>query len=127
MFARYYEEIPGIDPSIVIHEIKTYPDTKLVRQRLGLLHPRKVVAIKIEVEKLLKVGFIYLVPLTDWVSNIVKLIKSKELFEYVSITGTLINLVPKTTIQPRISIKLLMIVMEMKFSLSWMVLPITIK
>ena len=25
IFAWSYEEIPGIDPSIVVHEIKTYP------------------------------------------------------------------------------------------------------
>lgn len=25
IFAWYYEEMPGIDPRIMIHEIKTYP------------------------------------------------------------------------------------------------------
>eukprot|EP00253_Pinus_taeda_P010869 PITA_10869 len=58
--------MPGIDLSIVEHEIKMYPDVKLVRQRLRQVHPKKVVAIKAEIEKLLHVGFIYLVPLTDW-------------------------------------------------------------
>ena len=48
----------GIDPAIVVHEIKTYPDAKPVRQRLHQIHPRKVAAIKAEVEKLLKAGFI---------------------------------------------------------------------
>lgn len=60
-----YEEIPGIDPSIIIHEIKTYLDAKPVIQRLRLVHPKKVVAIRVEVEKLLKLGFIYSVPLID--------------------------------------------------------------
>eukprot|EP00253_Pinus_taeda_P033533 PITA_33533 len=46
--------MPGIDPTIVVHEIKTYPDTKPVRQRLRQIHPRKATAIKAEVEKLLK-------------------------------------------------------------------------
>jgi len=45
----------GIDPSIFEHEIKTYP--------------RKDPTIKVEVEKLLNVGFIFLIPLTEWVSN----------------------------------------------------------
>jgi hypothetical protein len=31
IFARSYEEIPGIDPKIVEHEITTYPDAKSVR------------------------------------------------------------------------------------------------
>ena len=61
--------MPGIDPKIVIHEIKTYPDAKPVRQQLCPVHPRKATAIKLEVEKLLKAGFIYPVALTEWVSN----------------------------------------------------------
>jgi hypothetical protein len=69
IFAWSYEEMPGIDPSIVVHEIKTYPGAKPVRQRLHPVHPRKAVDIKLEVEKLLKAGFIYPVALTEWVSN----------------------------------------------------------
>ena len=30
IFAWSYEEYPGIDPCIIEHEIKTYPDAKLV-------------------------------------------------------------------------------------------------
>ena len=67
VFAWSYEEMPGIDPAIVVHEIKTYPDAKPVRQRLRQIHPRKAATIKAEVEKLLKAGFIYPIPVTDWV------------------------------------------------------------
>eukprot|EP00253_Pinus_taeda_P003394 PITA_03394 len=69
--------MPGIDPSIVVHEIPTYPGAKPVRQHLRPMHPRKAVAIKAEVEKLLKAGFIYPIPLTDWVSNIVPVDKKQ--------------------------------------------------
>eukprot|EP00253_Pinus_taeda_P022024 PITA_22024 len=48
--------MPGIDPSIVVHEIKTYPDAKPVRQRLRQIHPRRAATIKTEDEKLLKAG-----------------------------------------------------------------------
>eukprot|EP00253_Pinus_taeda_P003762 PITA_03762 len=65
LFAWSYEEMPGIDPAIVVHEIKTYPDAKPVRQRLRQIHPRKAAVIKAEVEKLLKAGFIYPIPLMD--------------------------------------------------------------
>ena len=61
----------GIDPSIMVHEIKTYPTAKPVRKKLRQVHPRKAAAIKTEIDKLLKDGFIYPVPLTEWVSNIV--------------------------------------------------------
>jgi len=77
VFAWSYEEMPGIDPTIVVHEIKTYPDAKLVRQLLRQIHPRKATAIKAEVVKLLKAGFIYPIPLTDWVSNIVPINKKQ--------------------------------------------------
>jgi hypothetical protein len=75
IFAWSYEEMPGIDPSIVVHEIKTYPGAKPVRQCLHPIHPRKAAAIKLEVEKLLKAGFIYPVALTEWVSNLVPIDK----------------------------------------------------
>ena len=69
--------MPGIDPSIVVHEIKTYPTAKPVRQKLRQVHPRKATAIKAEIEKLLKAGFIYHVPLTEWVSNVVPINKKQ--------------------------------------------------
>ena len=61
----------GFDPSIVFHEIKTYPTTKPVRQKVRQVHPRKVAVIKAKIEKLLKAGLIYPIPLMEWVSNIV--------------------------------------------------------
>ena len=67
--------MPEIDPSIVVHEIKTYPDAKPVRQKIWQVHPRKEAAIKDEVEKLLKASFIYPEPLTELVSNIVPMNK----------------------------------------------------
>eukprot|EP00253_Pinus_taeda_P017676 PITA_17676 len=76
----------GIDPSIVVHEIKTYPHAKPIRQCLCPVHPRKAAAIKGEVEKLLKVGFIFPIPLTYWVSNIVPVTKKKE-FDLVFTTA----------------------------------------
>jgi hypothetical protein len=69
VFAWSYEEMPGIDPKIVEHEIITYPDAKPVRQKLRPVNPRKAAAIKAKVKKLLKAGFIYPIHLTEWVSN----------------------------------------------------------
>ena len=61
--------MPGIDPRIVEHEIKTHPNAKPVRQRLRAVNPRKAPTIKAKIEKLLNVGFIYHVSLTEWDSN----------------------------------------------------------
>jgi hypothetical protein len=78
IFTWSYEEMPGIDPAIVVHEIKTYLDTKPILQRLRPVHPRKATDIKLEVEKIMKVGFIYLVALTKWVSNPVPIDKKGD-------------------------------------------------
>jgi hypothetical protein len=59
VFVYSYEEIPCIDPRIVEHEITTYPDANLVRQKLRLVNPQKATTIKAEVEKILKASFIY--------------------------------------------------------------------
>ena len=64
MFSWSCEEIPGIDPSIVKHEIQTYHDAKPVQQKIRPVNPHKVAVVKAEVEKLLKVGFIYPIALT---------------------------------------------------------------
>ena len=76
-----------IDPSIIVHEIKTYPNAKPVRQKIWQVHPRKATAIKEEVEKLLKAGFIYPILLTKWVSNIVPVNKNKALLGFASNLG----------------------------------------
>jgi hypothetical protein len=61
--------MPGIDSDIIMHSIKTYPNAKPIWQRLRPVHPCKVAAIKLEVEKIIKAGFVYPVALTDWVSD----------------------------------------------------------
>lgn len=69
MFAWSYDEMPRIDPRIVQHEIRTYANDKLVRQKMQLVNLRKATMIKVEVEKLLKADFIYPLPLTEQVSH----------------------------------------------------------
>jgi hypothetical protein len=67
----------GINPIIVENEIKTYPDSRPLRQRLRYVNPRKAPSIKEEVENLLDAGFIYAFALTEWVSNPVPVNKKK--------------------------------------------------
>ena len=65
IFAWSYEEMLGIDSSIVEHEIKMYHDVKPVRQGLRPIHENKVVSIKVEVQKLFHASFIYIVLVND--------------------------------------------------------------
>ena len=76
VFSWTYKEMIGIDLSIVVHEIKTYPTVRPLRQKLRQVHPRKDAAINAKVEKLLKVGFIYPIPPMECVSNIVPVAKN---------------------------------------------------
>jgi hypothetical protein len=69
--------MPGIDPRIVEHDIRTYPDAKPTLQRFRFSNSQKAYAIKAEVEKLLNVGFICPVPLNEWVSNLVPVNKTQ--------------------------------------------------
>ena len=41
------------------------------------MNPKKAPTIKAEIEKLLKAGFIYTVPLTEWVSNLIPVDKKQ--------------------------------------------------
>lgn len=78
MFSWSSEEMPGIDPSIVRHEIKTHENAKLIHQKLWLVNPRNATTIKAEVEKLLKASFIYPISLMEWAYNQVLVTKNKE-------------------------------------------------
>jgi hypothetical protein len=77
IFSWSYEEIPGIDPWIIEHEITTFLDVKPFRQKIHPVNPGKVAAVKLEVKKLIKVGFIYPVQLKKWVLNLVPFNKKK--------------------------------------------------
>jgi hypothetical protein len=97
--------MPGIGPKIVEHEITMYPDAKAVRQKLRPVNPKKETAIKVEVEKFLKAGFIYPIHLTQWVSNLVPVNKKQGTicvctdfcdFQHHSLTKSLMNVLVAT-------------------------------
>ena len=69
--------MPSIDTSIVEHTIYMYHDVKPVCQWLRPVHLKKSATIKTKIEKILRAGFIYPVPLTEWVSNIVPIMKKQ--------------------------------------------------
>jgi hypothetical protein len=60
----------SIDPRIVEQNIKMYKNVIFFWQKLQPVDLIKATTIKAKVEKLLKASFIYIVPLTKWVSNL---------------------------------------------------------
>ncbi|RVX21643.1 Retrovirus-related Pol polyprotein from transposon 17.6 [Vitis vinifera] len=57
VFAWSYEDMPGLDPSIVQHRLPLLPQTRPVKQKLRRLHPRWSLQVKKEIQKQLSVGF----------------------------------------------------------------------
>ena len=75
VFAWSYEDMPGLDPSIVVHQLPTREDVKPKKQKLRRFRPDLLLKIKEEIKKLLEVGFIEVSNYLDWVANVVPVIK----------------------------------------------------
>ena len=71
VFAWSYEDMPGLDPSIVQHHLPLVPHARPVKQKLRRLHPRWSLQVKEEIQKQLSVGFISVVEYPEWLVNVV--------------------------------------------------------
>ncbi|KAH9292723.1 hypothetical protein KI387_042092, partial [Taxus chinensis] len=69
-FAWSYADMPGIDPTIAVHNITLNPDSKPVKQKLRKMHPRIALLVKEELQRLLSVSFILPIDYPQWISNI---------------------------------------------------------
>lgn len=67
--------MPGIDESIVVHNIVLSFDTKPMNQKIGKMNPKVDLLVKVEIEKLLKVVFIHPINYSPWILNIVPVSK----------------------------------------------------
>src|ERR1043165_4625875 len=71
VFAWSYEDMPGLDTDIVMHELPLTADCPPVKQKLRRTHPEMSKKIKEEVQKQLDVDFLKVVSYPMWVANIV--------------------------------------------------------
>ncbi|RVW45301.1 Transposon Ty3-I Gag-Pol polyprotein [Vitis vinifera] len=71
VFAWSYEDMPGLDPSIVQHRLPLLPQARPVKQKLRQLHPRWSLQVKDEIQKQLSVGFLSVVEYPEWLANVV--------------------------------------------------------
>ena len=71
VFAWSYEDIPGLDPSIVQHCLPLLPNVRPVKQKLRRLHPKWSLKVKEEIQKQLSVGFLSVVEYPEWLANVV--------------------------------------------------------
>ena len=71
VFAWSYEDIPGLDPSIIQHHLPFMPHARPVKQKLRRLHPRWSLQVKEEIQKQLSVGLISVVQYPEVLANVI--------------------------------------------------------
>ncbi|XP_019434188.1 PREDICTED: uncharacterized protein LOC109340879, partial [Lupinus angustifolius] len=71
VFAWSYEEMPGLDRSIVEHKLPLMQNSRPVKQKLRRIKPEISLRVKEEVEKWLTAGFVKVAEYPDWVANVV--------------------------------------------------------
>ena len=78
VFTWSYDDMPGVDREIIEHQIPTYSHIMPIKQKQRRLRPKWVLLIKEEVEKQLKVKFLEMVDDTQWLANIVLVLKKDK-------------------------------------------------
>nr|XP_023924890.1 uncharacterized protein LOC112036313 [Quercus suber] len=71
IFAWSHENIPSISTEVIQHKLDVDPEKKPVKQKRRVFAPERDQAVTDEVNKLLKVGFIWEVYYPDWLVNVV--------------------------------------------------------
>src|ERR1043165_298041 len=75
VFAWSYQDMPGLDTSIVEHHLPLRPECLPIKQKLRRVHPEMADKIKKEVQKQLDAGFLVTSEYPQWLANIVSVSK----------------------------------------------------
>jgi hypothetical protein len=76
VFVWSHEDMPGIDPLVIVHKLNVDLNYSPVKQRRRAFAAERNLAVAEEVEKLLKAGFIREVDYPEWLANVVLVKKS---------------------------------------------------
>ncbi|KAL5548398.1 hypothetical protein UlMin_003629 [Ulmus minor] len=71
VFAWSHEDMPGIDPNVIVHRLNIDPNFKPIKQKRRTFNAERYMAINTEVDKLLKAEFIEEANYPDWIANVV--------------------------------------------------------
>ena len=71
VFAWSHEDIPDIDPSVIIHKLNVDPNHELLIQKCRRFNPEQYTMISEEVDKLLKAKFVREAHYPEWLANVV--------------------------------------------------------
>ncbi|KAI5313714.1 hypothetical protein L3X38_042890 [Prunus dulcis] len=75
VFAWSYQDMPGLDPNVVVHKLGIPDEARWVKQPPRRFQPKLTIQIEIEIDKLIAAGFIREVQHPTWLSNIVPVLK----------------------------------------------------
>ena len=75
VFAWSYEDMPGLNPTIVQHYLSILPHARPFKQKLRRLHHRWSLQVKEEIQKQLRFGFLSVVEYPEWLANVVPIPK----------------------------------------------------
>ena len=76
VFAWSHEDMPGIDPSVMVHKLNVSPSFSPVQQKKRVFAPKRDQAIAEEVRKLQEASFIREVYYPDWLANVIMVKKA---------------------------------------------------
>ncbi|XP_050386257.1 uncharacterized protein LOC126802648 [Argentina anserina] len=76
VFAWSYEDMPGISPDIIMHELHIKPSAHPIKQKRRSFDDEKSTAIRQEVDKLRGMKFVREVQYPEWISNCVMVRKA---------------------------------------------------
>ena len=68
--------MPGIDLSVIAHQLNVHPSSKPIRQKKRVFAPKRENAIKEKVQKLTIAQFIQKVYYPNWLANVVMVKKA---------------------------------------------------
>ncbi|KAL5565166.1 hypothetical protein UlMin_028330 [Ulmus minor] len=71
VFAWSHEDMPDIDPKVIIHHLNIDPSFCPVKQKQRTFNAERYMAINTKVDKLLKADFIWEANYPDWIANVV--------------------------------------------------------
>ena len=94
-FSWDYDEMPGLDQSVVEHRLSIQPGKKPVKQHPRWFTLNVTSKIKQEIERLLKSRFIRTARYVEWLANIVPVIKKNETLRFCIDFRDLNNTTPK--------------------------------
>lgn len=77
IFIWSYKDLKKISREVALHKIPLLPNSSLVRQKERQMNLTLQLIVKVKLEKLLQVGFIKPIEITDWISPMV-LVKKKN-------------------------------------------------